>query len=320
MATVCLTMIVKNEAHVLAKALASALPFIDCAVIVDTGSTDETEKVAMKALRNVDGVFVEHPWRGFGDARTSALQYARGRADYALVIDADETLHGKRPKLSAPSHAVWHVNGTTRFRSFRYLRIDCGWRYEREIHEYPIYDKQQVDDGKTLDCVHIETTSNGARSQDPQKYRRDARLIEELIATSPDDASLYFYLAQSYRDAGDDGLAAGGYLRRAEMGGAGEEPYIALIEAGRALGRLSRFAEAEETLLRARAAAPYRCEAPALLACLYDHIARNTPPVGGMNVETCHYLPDVVAKITDGPIDHPYTCNTWGYVDKDPRP
>ena len=41
--TLCLNMIVKNEAHVIARCLASVRPIIDYWVIVDTGSTDGTQ-------------------------------------------------------------------------------------------------------------------------------------------------------------------------------------------------------------------------------------------------------------------------------------
>jgi len=38
-------MIVRNEAHVVAEALAAATPHIDTWIIVDTGSTDGTQDV-----------------------------------------------------------------------------------------------------------------------------------------------------------------------------------------------------------------------------------------------------------------------------------
>ena len=45
MSTICLNMIVKNEAPVIGRCLASVLPFVDRWVIVDTGSTDGTQVV-----------------------------------------------------------------------------------------------------------------------------------------------------------------------------------------------------------------------------------------------------------------------------------
>ena len=51
MPTIGLCMIVKNEAHVIARCLSNALPLIDYALIVDTGSTDDTQKVALEFFR-----------------------------------------------------------------------------------------------------------------------------------------------------------------------------------------------------------------------------------------------------------------------------
>ena len=42
--------IVKNESKVIERALKSALPIIDYALIVDTGSTDGTQKIISKFL------------------------------------------------------------------------------------------------------------------------------------------------------------------------------------------------------------------------------------------------------------------------------
>ena len=41
--SICLNMIVKNEAHVIARCLASARPLVDAWCIVDTGSSDGTQ-------------------------------------------------------------------------------------------------------------------------------------------------------------------------------------------------------------------------------------------------------------------------------------
>lgn len=291
MPTVCLTMIVKNEEHVLARAIASALPFIDTAVIVDTGSTDATAFIADEMTNQMQGIVVPHEWRGFADARTKALELACGRADYALVLDADETLHGTRPELTRSTHAVWHQNPTMRFRTYRYFRLADGWRYERELHEQPTKDGFIPDDGATLEGLRIETTQDGARTKDPEKFRKDAAALRELIRRDPDDANLLFYLGQTLRDCGDDDEAASQFLLRARLPGPKEEVYVCLLEAGRALGRMNRLDEAEQALLRARALCSWRCEAPVLLGEIYSFLGRNMVPAGGMLVETCHYRP-----------------------------
>jgi glycosyltransferase involved in cell wall biosynthesis len=44
-------MIVKNEAHVVSQALGGVTPYIDCWVVVDTGSTDNTVDVVKGYFR-----------------------------------------------------------------------------------------------------------------------------------------------------------------------------------------------------------------------------------------------------------------------------
>src|ERR1035437_2242264 len=93
--TICLAMIVRDEAHISPRCLDSVMPYIDHAVICDTGSTDNTCIVARAWLKDhqIPGEVLHHPWRDFGHNKTAALIFAaKSGCDYTLVIDADETL------------------------------------------------------------------------------------------------------------------------------------------------------------------------------------------------------------------------------------
>src|SRR4051794_3114791 len=63
--TVCLSMIVKNEAHVIRRCLDSVRSLIDYWIIVDTGSTDGTQDVIRAAMADRPGRLVERPWVDF---------------------------------------------------------------------------------------------------------------------------------------------------------------------------------------------------------------------------------------------------------------
>ena len=83
-------MIVKNEEQNLRRCLDS-LPLIHrewCElIIVDTGSTDSTKRIALEYT----GLVFEHKWQNsFSEARNLSISYAKGR--WAMVIDADEQL------------------------------------------------------------------------------------------------------------------------------------------------------------------------------------------------------------------------------------
>src|SRR5208283_1968661 len=87
-------MIVKNEARIIRRCLASALPLVDYILIVDTGSDDTTiqEIRAFISENSVDGEVIEEKWRDFAYNRSFALARLRQRRDidYALMIDADD--------------------------------------------------------------------------------------------------------------------------------------------------------------------------------------------------------------------------------------
>src|SRR5205823_1674521 len=87
--TICLVMIVKDEAAILERCLQSVKPLISYWLICDTGSTDNTKGIVRTVLRDVPGELHEDRWVHFGHNRTRGLQRAHGKADYHLLIDAD---------------------------------------------------------------------------------------------------------------------------------------------------------------------------------------------------------------------------------------
>ncbi len=137
--TICLNMIVKNEAHVIQRCLESVRPMIDTWLIVDTGSTDGTQDVIRRFLHDVPGEVVERPWVDFASNRTEALTLARGRADYVLTIDADETLEiapgFELPELTADSYNVELQYGTYSYLRKQLVRDALPWRYSGVLHE-----------------------------------------------------------------------------------------------------------------------------------------------------------------------------------------
>lgn len=230
--TLCLTMIVRNEAPVIRRCLASVLPLIDYWVIVDTGSTDGTQDIVRECLANVPGELIERPWVDFGHNRTEALGYARGHGGYVLMIDADEVLEVfdgfHKSDLTADAYLVDVQYGGKAYVRKQLLRNSLPWRYVGVLHEYADCDESQTAGFAT--GLRIVVSHDGARARDTQTYRRDAILLETALLDEPDNARYVFYLAQSYRDAGDFELAARNYQRRVEMAGWSEEVWFSLYQ------------------------------------------------------------------------------------------
>lgn len=87
MATISVCMIVKNEESVLARCLNSLGQIPDEIIIVDTGSSDNTIKIARQFT---DKVFMFKWCDDFSAARNFSLSYAT--CDYIYCADADEVL------------------------------------------------------------------------------------------------------------------------------------------------------------------------------------------------------------------------------------
>lgn len=232
MATICLNMIVRDEAAVIERCLASVRPFIDYWVIIDTGSIDDTPARIAAALSGVPGELHHCAWRDFGYNRTDALQRARSKADYLLFIDADEQLAGAgvsaRPPLTAPAYSLEARYGDLRYDRVSLVSTRLPWRWKGVLHEY--LDAGQTVEQPRLPGLWIAVTPDGARSSDPAKFAKDAAVLLAALEAEPDNARYVFYLAQSYRDAGEPELARQYYRRRAGMGGWEEEAWYSLYQ------------------------------------------------------------------------------------------
>lgn len=265
--TVVLSMIVRDEAHVIRRCLDSVRGLIDHWVIVDTGSTDGTQQVIkdhMAAL-GIPGALFEREWEDFATNRTGALRLSRYHGDYTLLIDADDVLEVApgfaMPDLAADAYRFDFDDGNIRYQRPCLVANWIAWRYCGVLHEFLTGGNG---DGPTLPGVTVRRIQDGARSRDPEKYRRDAEALEAALTTERDPllvSRYWFYLAQSYRDCGEREKAIGAYLERAKLGGWAEEVCVSCYAAAR-LKRDLGHPEQEVLDLFGRAflAAPMRAE------------------------------------------------------------
>jgi glycosyltransferase involved in cell wall biosynthesis len=264
--TVCLSMIVKNEAPVIRRCLDSVRSIIDYWVIVDTGSTDGTQDIIRNHLKDLPGELHERPWQDFARNRSEALAIARPHGDYSLIIDGDDALEiperFRLPNLAADSYVLDIQDSSIRYQRTQLVRNALAWRYAGVLHEFLTC--EGAGPAGYLPIV-MRRNHDGARRRDPDTYRKDAGILESALATEADPflVSRYtFYLAQSYRDCGEREKALDSYLKRAELGYWNEEIYISLLEAGNLMAALDRpLDEVIATYERAAQVVPARAEA-----------------------------------------------------------
>ncbi|NGX37564.1 MAG: SPBc2 prophage-derived glycosyltransferase SunS [Chlamydiae bacterium] len=232
--TICLNMIVKNETKVIRRSLASAKRLIDYWVIVDTGSTDGTQEMIREFMKEIPGELHEREWVDFAHNRNEALQLAKNKGEYVLFIDADEEFtyveDFVRPYLEKDFYYININHGGSLYKRTHLIKNAYDWKWVGVVHEY-IGSPMATTSG-TLEGVVNIYRSEGARSSDPEKYKKDARALEKALVTEPENSRNVFYLAQSYRDAGEKELALENYQKRAEMGGWDQEVFWSKYQIG----------------------------------------------------------------------------------------
>ena len=279
MSKLCLSMIVKNETHIIKECFDTIYDQIDYWVIVDTGSTDGTQEFIKNyfAEKGIPGELHERPWVSFGHNRTEALELCNGKTDYIYMIDADDYLEGKLPRdqiKDADGYAV--LMGRMDFSWWRtqIFKANTNWRYVGVLHEYPT-----IEEGKVPSITRLEggyrvvARTLGARNKDidpVEKYKRDAETLENALLTEPNNIRYQFYLAQSYFDSHQWDKAEAAYVKRVEMGGWPEEAYYSIYRIGisRALQN-KPWIEIQQAFLDAYAARPTRAEPLYQIARIY---------------------------------------------------
>lgn len=261
--TVCLNMIVKNECKVIERCLSSVLPVIDYWVIVDTGSTDGTQEIIKAFLKDKPGELYERPWKNFGESRSEALELAKGKCEYILFMDADDTLEFEDEpsfgELTEDLYYMWRGSDDFNYIKPQLVRssLPCSWI--GVTHEYlncPVPCTSQ-----TLEFVKYRTWDGGARAGS-RKFFENIRLLEDGLKKEPHNERYAFYLAESYRDAGEKGKALECFQKRIKMGGWDEEIYWSKLQIALMLQDMGvAHSIVCEAFLDAHNFRPHRCEA-----------------------------------------------------------
>ncbi|MBR1761553.1 MAG: glycosyltransferase [Schwartzia sp.] len=207
--------IAKNEEKNLPLSLETVRDIADELIVVDTGSTDATKKIALDAGATV----LDFVWRDdFAAARNFALDHATG--DWIIFLDADEGfLHparvrekiGKIAALALPVDAIMvtrvNVDPETgksqgNDRAARLFRNAPDIRYQGRIHETITHIGGKLvlyhDDGN-FSVYH----TGYAESIGMEKTERNFRLLQQEIAEGGEQPEQYFALAGCYFDFKD---------------------------------------------------------------------------------------------------------------------
>lgn len=195
--TIGLVMIVKNEERSLRKCLSRVKKLVDEIYITDTGSTDDTLKIAEEF-----GAHISHfKWRNdFAAARNYALK--QSGCEWNLVLDADEYLvSGKRKDLQRFAERGGYAGAVRRYDSYR--------EENGEISKSCIYTTRFIPEGTFYEGrVHEQIVSGFPIAPLPLVFEHDgylqggkgernlAILLEELSA-HPEDSYLLYQVSRT---------------------------------------------------------------------------------------------------------------------------
>lgn len=275
--TICLNMIVKNESLVIERLLNSVVHLIDTYCIEDTGSTDNTIEIITNFFKEkgISGKIVVEPFIHFAHNRSHAFKQAEGMADYLLLLDADMiftySLTPNEIRSRLIQNEVFYVfqgSSTFYYKNVRFAKNHPESKYITPTHEYfapptgstyGLFNKTEI---------FIDDRGDGGSKQN--KATRDIQLLTAELErigkrgegeeTGEGVDRCYFYLANSYRDTGDDDKAIEFYKKRVEVGGWIEEQWYSLFEIGNIYKKQNKIEHAIFYWLEAFEKHPMRIE------------------------------------------------------------
>ncbi len=215
-------MMVKNEQANLERCLKSIKPLVDEIIIVDTGSEDDTIKIAESFGARV---FI-HPWESdFSKHRNQSISYASG--EWILIIDADEEFVAKNKKdntldcdclrdfcrlvqdkqdvVAVRVKDIQKGKAVMTFNSARIFKKECI-HYEGIVHNNPITKTTQSVLFEDVIIRHYGYDLTPEQKQ--KKYERTNSLLRKRIELDPKDYQAMFYLCQLHAESGRDSIEA----------------------------------------------------------------------------------------------------------------
>lgn len=213
---ISLAIIVRNEGRRLKECLESVKDIVDEIVIVDTGSCDDTVRIAKQYTDKV----YSFPWgNDFSAARNFAIEQTTH--EWILSLDADERLDAQAGDLRClinqnrysayclPLYALKEAGDYREHDRFVVLRLfQRKYQFQGAIHEYVfVSDPQEIGIAAAPVICHIEV----AAAERHVRRGRNIALLKKAVAEHAADPCLQYYLGVEWLGLGRFKLAIGAF-------------------------------------------------------------------------------------------------------------
>ncbi len=216
-------MIVKNEQENLSRCLESVKEIVDEMIIVDTGSTDDTVRIAESFGAKV----YSYQWKDdFSDARNQSLKHAS--CDWILLMDGDDELDKSSQRevleLVEKNEAEAYFFKTVSYigdkpgldvlnnLNLRLMKNGKGYFFSNPIHEQIYSNIMRITPNAKIVNLDIKVYHYGYLNKNikgQDKRKRNIRILEKELEHSPGYGFSLFNLGNEY-------YASGSYLKALE--------------------------------------------------------------------------------------------------------
>lgn len=219
-------MIIKNEEKHIKQCLENALPLVDEAIIVDTGSTDNTIKI-IEEFNSSKIKLCFHEWNNdFAEARNKSLEEATG--DWILVLDADEKFIYDKEKLMQelkqnkdkayfiPMYNFLSAENIVYSAVMIRLFKNMEPKYEGAIHEQITLQTNKVQTATSFDtsiCKIIHYGYLPSNVKEKNKTKRNIDIIKSELEKNPDNSFQWYNLGTTYMGQGKFNQAVDAFIK-----------------------------------------------------------------------------------------------------------
>lgn len=205
-------MMVKDEEDTILRSLISVQNYINCIILYDTGSTDNTIQI-VRDFCNENNIVLklkQDEFINFCESRNKALDFADsfGNHDYLLLLDSNDILDDGEEllKLYVDKELTnetgfyitqeWHDhNNVFTYYNIKLIKANSGWRYKGVVHEY-IHNDNETPVKNTYNIV-LKQDRFYDNIKSMKRFETDKQLLLKELEIEPNNSRNIFYLAQT---------------------------------------------------------------------------------------------------------------------------